>query len=66
LLIKKILNQNNLNIKHNEILNFIKKNNVIRKLPFKRFIPVITKKYNVTLKTDENLKFIDLSKFGYK
>ena len=66
LLIKKILNQNNLNIKHNEILNFIKKNNVIRKLPFKRFIPVITKKYNVTLKTDKNFKFIDLSKFGYK
>ena len=66
LLIKKILNQKNFHIKHNQILKFIKKNNVIRKLPFKKFIPVITKKYDVTLKTDKNFKFIDLSKFGYK
>lgn len=66
LLIKKILNHSNFHIKHNEILKFIKKNNVIRKLPFKKFIPVITKKYDVTLKTDKDFKFIDLSKFGYK
>ena len=66
LLIKKIINQSNFHIKHNEILKFIKKNNFIKKVPFKKFIPVITKKYNVSLKTDKNFKFIDLSKFGYR
>ena len=45
---------------------FLKKNNFIKKIAFKRFIPVITKKYNVSLKTDKNLRFLDLDLFGYK
>ena len=66
LLIKKILNNSNLYINHNAILMFLKKNNFIKKIAFKRFIPVITKKYNVSLKTDKNLRFLDLDLFGYK
>jgi spore coat polysaccharide biosynthesis protein SpsF len=66
LLIKKILINSNFYINHNTILKFLKKNNLIKKIPFKRFIPIITKKYNVSLKTDKNLKSIDLNLFGYK
>ena len=66
LLIKKILNNSNFHINHNAILMFLKKNNFIKRIPFKRFIPVITKKYNVSLKTDKNLRFIDLNLFGYE
>lgn len=66
LLIKKIFEKENFHINHNQIVKFLKKQKFIKKISFKRFIPIITKKYNVSLKTDENLKFIDLKKFGYK
>ena len=66
LLIKRIIKNGNFYINHYEILNFLKNNNLIKKISFKRFIPIETKKYNVSLKIDKNLKFIDLKKFGYK
>ena len=65
LLIKKILKNENFNINHNQILKLLRKNKSIKKIPFKRFIPIVTKKYNASLKTDKSLKFIDLKKFGY-
>lgn len=65
LLIKKIFRNKNFNVKHDEVLKFLKKNNYIKSKNFKRFIPLITKKYNARLKTDKNLKFIDMKKFGY-
>lgn len=66
LLIKKIIKNSNFLIKHNEILNFLKKNYYYKKFSFKRYVPLITKKYNVSLKTDKSCTFIDLTKFGYK
>ena len=66
LLIKKIIKKDNFFINHNDILKFLKKNRLLKKISYKRFIPIVTKKYNVSLKTDKNLKFIDLKKFGYK
>ncbi len=65
-LLKKILKDKNYNIDHNEVLNFLKKNNYIKKIAYKRFIPLVTKKYNASLKTDNNVNFIDLKKFGYR
>ena len=65
LLIKKILKNENFHLSHNQILKFLKINNFAKKIPFKRFIPTVTKKYNVQLKSDKNLEFIDLKKFGY-
>lgn len=65
-LLKKIIKNGNYSIKHNEVLKFLDKNNLMKKIPYKRFIPLVTKKYNVSLKTDNNLHFIDLQKFGYK
>ena len=46
-LLKKILKNENYNIDHNEVLKFLKKNNVTNIIAYKRLIPVITKKYNV-------------------
>lgn len=65
-LLKKILKNKNYNIGHNEVLKFLIKNNFVKKIPYNRFIPIITKNYNASLKTDNNLNFIDLQKFGYK
>jgi len=65
-LLKKILKNGNYNINHNEVLKYLQKNNVVKKLPYKRFIPTVTKKYNASLKTDNNLNLIDLQKFGFK
>ena len=65
-LLKRILKSNNYYINHNEILKFLSKNNLVKKISFNRLIPLITKKYNASLKTDKNLNFIDLYKFGYK
>lgn len=66
MLIQKILKNGNFYLKHDDIVRFLKKNKCIKKIAFKRFIPVKTNKYNVSLKTDKNLKFIDLKNFGYK
>jgi spore coat polysaccharide biosynthesis protein SpsF (cytidylyltransferase family) len=65
LLIKKIFKNKNFYVNHNEVLRFLSKNNLIKKIPFKRFVPVMTKKYNVRLTNDRNLKYIDLKSFGY-
>ena len=66
LLIKKILKNRNYYVNHNEILKFLKKNDLLKKTHFKRFIPIVTKNYDVRLKTDKDLRFIDLKEFGYK
>ena len=65
LLLKKILKSKNYFLSHNDILRFLKKNKLIQILPFKRFIPTVTKKYDVRLKNNKDLKLIDLKKLGY-
>ena len=65
LLIKKIFRKKNLFVKHDELLNFLIKKKLIKKKGFKRFIPLITKNYDASLKSDKRLYFIDLKKFGY-
>jgi len=66
LLIKDILKDGDYYITHNEIMRFMKKNNLVKKIHYKRYVPLITNNYDVSLKNDKNLKFIDLKKFGYK
>lgn len=66
LLIKKILKEKGYFLRHNETLKFLKKTNNIKKVSFNRFIPLLTDKYNAKLKSDKNLKFIDLKEFGFK
>ena len=66
LLIKNILKDGDYYITHNEIMKFMKKNNLVKKIHYKRYVPLITNNYDVSLKNDKNLKFIDLKKFGYK
>ena len=61
-----VLKNRNYYVNHNEILKFLKKNDLLKKTHFKRFIPIVTKNYDVRLKTDKDLRFIDLKEFGYK
>ena len=65
LLIKKIFRKNNFFTKHNDLLESLIKKSLIKKIGFKRFVPLRTKNYDATLKSDKNLYFIDLKKFGY-
>jgi len=66
LLIKKIIEKKGYFLKHNEILKFLKKTNSIKKVSYNRFVPLLSGKYNVKLKSDKNLEFIDLKEFGFK
>ena len=66
LLMKKILKKKGYFLKHNETLKFLEKTKSIKKILYKRFVPLITDKYNVKLKSDKNLDFIDLKEFGFK
>jgi len=65
-LIKKMIESNNYYLNHNQILDFFKKKNLLKIKNFKRFIPLVTKNYNASLKTDKDLRYIDLKNFGYK
>ena len=62
----KILKKKGYFLKHNETLKFLEKTKSIKKILYKRFVPLITDKYNVKLKSDKNLDFIDLKEFGFK
>lgn len=65
LLVKSIIKGKNYFLTHNEILKYLKKNKLLRKVPFQRFIPLRTNKYDVTLKTDKKLNYLDLKQYGF-
>ena len=65
LLIKNILQNGNYFLNHNEVLKYLIKRKMIKKVAFQRFIKLKTKKYDATLKTDNKLSYLDLNEFGF-